>query len=247
MKSAKQTFLSNNNSTANQRQAGKRAWLSVILATLFTMLTFALLPLSNLFHSTPKKELTIRQVETITSKIAPPKFKIKEPKARKKKKILQAKTILKPNLKQPQSRANPKLHLPFKLNLNNLKSHADFTINFTTTPQKNKTQKEMTGDNTNQIFSQDQVDQNPTRIRGFSPRYPFRARHLNIEGYVTVQFTVTTTGTTSDITIIEDKPKNIFNNSVLRTVAAWQFKPGIKDGEPVATRIQITLRFKLEQ
>ncbi len=48
------------------------------------------------------------------------------------------------------------------------------------------------------------------------------------------------------IEIIEAEPKQVFDESVIRCVSSWRFAPGEVRGEPVKTRVQTTIRFKLE-
>jgi len=77
------------------------------------------------------------------------------------------------------------------------------------------------------------------------PLYPRRAAIAKIEGFVTVEFTITETGTVIDPTVVEAKPPRVFDREALRAILKWKFKPRIVDGQPIARRATQTLDFKL--
>lgn len=57
------------------------------------------------------------------------------------------------------------------------------------------------------------------------PEYPRLAQDRKITGYVIVSFDVNPLGKTENINIIEAKPKNIFNQSVISAVRGWKYTP----------------------
>lgn len=79
------------------------------------------------------------------------------------------------------------------------------------------------------------------------PRYPMRAANRRIEGHVTVEFTITKTGTVSDAVVVDAKPSNVFNRSALEALRKWKFKPKVIDGHAVEQRARQTLQFKLSK
>ncbi len=79
------------------------------------------------------------------------------------------------------------------------------------------------------------------------PLYPAIAMRNNIEGFVKVRFLVTNKGHVKNIHILKAVPEKIFNNSVIRCVSRWEFKPGTVGGIPVNTMAETTIKFKLEQ
>ena len=79
------------------------------------------------------------------------------------------------------------------------------------------------------------------------PRYPMRAANRRVEGQVTVEFTITKTGTVSDAVVIDAKPSTIFNRSALEAIRKWKFKPKIIEGQAVEQRARQTLQFKLSK
>lgn len=72
------------------------------------------------------------------------------------------------------------------------------------------------------------------------PEYPSTALSRGIEGYCTVVYTVTETGTTRDPQPIADqcitkdgKPTTVFNRASVRAALKFKYKPKVVDGKPV--------------
>ena len=94
-------------------------------------------------------------------------------------------------------------------------------------------------------FTLSEVDQPPRIIRKIDPLYPFAAKRKNIQGSVTLRFIVTKDGTVIDPSIVESEPPDIFDNSALKAILRWRFKPAIKDGQSVDVIIIAPLKFEL--
>ena len=77
-------------------------------------------------------------------------------------------------------------------------------------------------------------------------KYPRRANRRNIDGFVDVVFTVTSTGETSDIDIVRAEPENIFDESVMEAVSQWTFEPRQFRGQPIDQRTAARVVFNLE-
>lgn len=77
------------------------------------------------------------------------------------------------------------------------------------------------------------------------PQYPQQAAMQGIEGYVTVSFIITKTGSTRDVKVIDANPPRVFNQAAQRAVLRWRYKPRYVDGEPVERPGTVTLDFKL--
>jgi periplasmic protein TonB len=95
-------------------------------------------------------------------------------------------------------------------------------------------------------FNSDELDRQPERISLVNPVYPYRAKRLGIRGDVTVRFLVDRSGAVRKLTILEADPPDIFNETVMKTLEKWKFKPGRKDGKDVETWITTSIRFELE-
>ncbi len=73
------------------------------------------------------------------------------------------------------------------------------------------------------------------------PQYPNRALSRGLEGYVIVEFTVTTNGAVRDPFVVEGmagsrgnlRPSEIFDRAALKAASKFKYKPRVIDGEPV--------------
>ena len=91
------------------------------------------------------------------------------------------------------------------------------------------------------------IDSNVVPSLRIPPTYPKRALRSGIEGVVTVEFTITIDGSVKDAEIIEAKPPNIFDKSVLRAISKWKFNPDMVDGQPVEKRARQDIKFTLKK
>ena len=213
-------------------------WIALFSTILLNFVLFALMP--GLIQSIPKKPkmdtlenpiqvIRIKRPETTARK----KKKTKLPKPEKKpiKKIAKTLTISKP--------VSQKIHLPFQLNPKlstgpqTLSVPAIDMMTLSVPALKN-------------TFGGHEIDSPLTPLVKIPPMYPIRAKRMNIEGWVTVSFLVNSNGTVSQIEILEAEPSDIFNNSVMKCVQKWKFKPGTVEGVPVNTRVETTIRFEME-
>jgi len=89
------------------------------------------------------------------------------------------------------------------------------------------------------------VDVNVGGVGGFSsdgeylpivkvaPVYPRRAQTRGIEGYVLLEFVVTSTGAVRDPVVIEAKPPGIFDNAAIQAALKFKYKPKVVNGEAI--------------
>jgi len=96
------------------------------------------------------------------------------------------------------------------------------------------------------VYEQSQVDSIPAAISKDKPGYPYRARRMNVTGFVEIRFLVNKKGLVEEIEIIQAKPVGTFDKSVRETVMSWRFNPGIKNNRLVATWMTTTINFELE-
>lgn len=79
------------------------------------------------------------------------------------------------------------------------------------------------------------------------PVYPHSAVSRNIEGYVIVGFTVTASGSTGDIQILEAHPSDIFNKAAIKATGKSRYKPKIVNGKAEAvTGMRKMFTFRLD-
>jgi protein TonB len=98
----------------------------------------------------------------------------------------------------------------------------------------------------NGFYTTGQLDGPLTAMRKALPVYPHAAKSRHIEGWIRVQFVVDELGHVDQISVLAADPQGIFEQSVLRCVAGWRFKPGTIGATAVKTLVQQTIFFKLD-
>ncbi len=79
-----------------------------------------------------------------------------------------------------------------------------------------------------------------------TPAYPPKAMKENIEGYVLVEFTVTTEGEAAGIVILDRQPSDVFNASAIEAMGRFRFRPRVVDGIIMeASGAQYTFNYEL--
>jgi TonB family protein len=81
------------------------------------------------------------------------------------------------------------------------------------------------------------------RVRMVSPVYPDSARKRGIEGWVELAFTVQTNGTVDEVEVRNASPADVFDDAAIRAVRQWRFEPVVRNGERVAQRAMVRLKF----
>jgi protein TonB len=80
-----------------------------------------------------------------------------------------------------------------------------------------------------------------------NPQYPLRAAERGIEGWVTVEFTISAAGTVKDPVVVASHPGKIFNREALRAVRKWKYNPKIEEGTAVErSGVRVRLKFELK-
>jgi TonB family protein len=94
------------------------------------------------------------------------------------------------------------------------------------------------------VFSLADLDRAPTPTFQPAPEVPGRLRNRAAGVLVTVEFIVTTKGTVVDAVVVKSDNTD-FDDTALKTVKRWKFRPGYKRGKTVNTRMQQPIRFKV--
>lgn len=90
------------------------------------------------------------------------------------------------------------------------------------------------------------LDVAPRPLHITDPIYPAELWAARTKGDVTVQFIVLDDGTVDDCQIVtSDHPA--FAAAATEALQQWRFQPGVKDGKPVATRLQISIPFRVSR
>jgi len=95
------------------------------------------------------------------------------------------------------------------------------------------------------VFEAYELDQPPQVVMRVPPVYPYKARERGTEGAVQIKMLVNTDGTVGEVLILEARPRDVFEEAVLKAVPQWKFRPGKIDGEPVTAWVVTTVRFEL--
>jgi TonB family protein len=86
----------------------------------------------------------------------------------------------------------------------------------------------------------------PVPIFKPQPKYTADAMRAKVQGTVVMSAVVLADGSVSDIRITRSLDQSFgLDEEAKKTAAQWRFRPGTKQGEPVAVRIQIELDFNL--
>lgn len=81
-------------------------------------------------------------------------------------------------------------------------------------------------------------------LKRVEPKYPVRAMSRRIEGWVKVEFTVTTTGSVRNAHVTVAEPSGIFDEATLNAIGQYRFKPEVIDG--VATERKGAQKFSFK-
>ena len=92
------------------------------------------------------------------------------------------------------------------------------------------------------------LPENELRRTAFmAPAYPTRARERGTEGWVDLEFTVATDGTTREAVVRASEPAGTFDRAALDAVKRWRYEPRVVGGNVVEQRVETRLRFRLAE
>lgn len=210
-------------------------WFWAVAGALgLNVVLFAVMPyLQHPDQATPEFDQLISQVNVV---------RVKRPESPVKKK-----SEMPPEPPQPVERPKPqaispqraRLTLPFAVNPRLPACPGTLVL-----PDFNLTSVDIAG--LGGAFTAGDLDAPLTVLARMPPVYPLGAKHRGIEGWVRVRFVVEESGRIGDVTVLEGKPPGVFDQSVIRCVSGWRFKPGTVEGMPVRAWAETTIRFKLE-
>lgn len=91
-----------------------------------------------------------------------------------------------------------------------------------------------------QVFGAAPAMAQPELVKQVAPEYPRGAERRNIEGWVTVSFSVDASGAVANTSVVEATPAGVFDAAATKAVSKWKFKPGAP-----SDAIEVKLEFKL--
>lgn len=80
------------------------------------------------------------------------------------------------------------------------------------------------------------------------PFYPPQALASRTEGWVLVEFTITTNGRVEDPAVVRSSPPSVFDEAAVQAISQWRYNPRIVNGEAVErVGVQTEIRFELTE
>jgi protein TonB len=87
----------------------------------------------------------------------------------------------------------------------------------------------------------------PSVVKQVRPEYTQAARDAQIQGTVLLECVVLADGTVGDVSVTRSLDSKLgLDEEAVKAMKQWQFKPGTKDGKPVAVRVQVESTFTLK-
>ena len=87
----------------------------------------------------------------------------------------------------------------------------------------------------------------PVLVTEVKPEYTREAMDARIEGTVWLECVVAATGGVGDVKVTRSLDAMFgLDQQAINALKEWRFKPGEKDGKPVAVRVQVEIRFTLK-
>ena len=96
------------------------------------------------------------------------------------------------------------------------------------------------------VYDLEEVDQKPVASYQQRPRYPVTMRRNGISGGARVRFVIDIDGTVHDARSVEATHPD-FGVAAVQAVSGWKFKPGVKNGQPVVTRMSVPIMFAVNE
>lgn len=82
-------------------------------------------------------------------------------------------------------------------------------------------------------------------VKSIPPQYPNAALRRRQEGWVQVEFTVTSSGSVANARVLDADPPRTFDRAALDAVQRWSFNPAMRNGAAVEATIRRRIEFKM--
>jgi len=91
------------------------------------------------------------------------------------------------------------------------------------------------------------ADRDAVPLVRIEPDYPMQARQRGQEGWVVVEFTISTAGTVKDAEVVASEPGTVFDRAAVQAVRKWKYNPKVVSGKPVERPgVKVRLDFEME-
>ncbi len=85
----------------------------------------------------------------------------------------------------------------------------------------------------------------PVPVRTIAPEYPNELRRDGVSGLVMVKCSIDEQGNVAEAEV-EKSSNTAFEKPAIAAVKKWKFKPAKQDGNPVAIKVSIPIKFVFE-
>jgi TonB family protein len=96
-----------------------------------------------------------------------------------------------------------------------------------------------------QDFEVSELDEQPVPIFQTRPIYPVKLRNELVSGQTIVGFIIDKHGNVVDAYVVSATEPQ-FGDAAVASVFQWKFRPGIKNGHAVNTRLQVPINFAVK-
>jgi len=87
----------------------------------------------------------------------------------------------------------------------------------------------------------------PVVTKQVKPEYTREAMDAHLEGVVGLRVVVENDGTVGEVVVEKSlDPTYGLDQQAVKSMKGWAFKPGMKDGKPVAVRVHVDIKFTLK-
>lgn len=97
-----------------------------------------------------------------------------------------------------------------------------------------------------EVFDINKLDKKPEAKVRVPPNYPFDMKRAGIAGEVLVEFIVDSEGKVINAFVVHSSQRE-FESPALQAIAKWKFRPGMRGGRAVNTRMQLPITFSLTE
>ena len=87
----------------------------------------------------------------------------------------------------------------------------------------------------------------PVVVFNPQPKYTANALRRKVQGTVVMTAVVLPDGRVTNVSVIRSLDRYSLDDVARATAARWRFRPGLRQGVPVAVRVRIALEFKLRE
>gem|GEM_PF-1007857 len=97
-----------------------------------------------------------------------------------------------------------------------------------------------------QTFDVNTLDVRPELLSSVDPAYPASELARGINGQAVLQFVVDENGRVGDVVVLSATDSS-FGENAAAALRQWRFKPGLRDGQAVASRMSVPLYFRVSR